>query len=30
LIAITARERGVVLNRICWLIALYPLSQVWT
>ncbi len=29
LIAIAARERGVVLGCICWLIALYPLSLVW-
>ncbi|WP_285709216.1 hypothetical protein [Erythrobacter oryzae] len=30
LVAIFARERGIVLGCICWLIALYPLSLVWT
>lgn len=30
LLAIVARERGIVLGCICWLIALYPLSLVWT
>jgi hypothetical protein len=30
LLAIVARERGIVLGCICWLIALYPLSLIWT